>query len=53
MIDFAIGWLADLYGADIKKRGQAQPCDALEQRAVGARRVLGGGARRPAVRARS
>ena len=49
MIDFAINWLAGLYGTDFKRHRQAPPRHALEPRAVGARRRLGRRARRAAV----
>ncbi len=45
MIDFATDWLAALFGSDVKTRDQAQPRHALERRALGARRHVGGRAR--------
>ena len=47
MVDFATGWLADLYGADVKKAIGKTSATTLEPRSVHARRVLGRRARRP------
>ena len=41
-------WLADLYGADVKKAVKRTHATRWNQRAVGARRILGRGARRAA-----
>ena len=52
MVDFATGWLAELYGADVKKAIGKTHATRWSARAVGARRVLGRGAGRPARAAR-
>ena len=47
MVDFATGWLADLYGADVKKAIGKTSATRWSRDPLDARRVLGGGARRP------
>ena len=48
MVDFATGWLAELYGADVKKAIGRTHATRWNARAVGARRVLVRGGRRAA-----
>ena len=52
MVDFATGWLADLYGADVKKAIGKTHATRWSREPLGARRVLGRGAGRPAAAAR-
>ena len=49
MVAFAVEWLTKLYGSEVGGRGEEIERDALERRAVCARRDVGGRSRRAIV----